>query len=338
MITGLISVLILAAGKGTRMKSARAKVLHEVFFAPMVHHVLDVVGSLGIAKTVVVVGHQRQEVEESLSEYSVSFAFQDQQLGTGHAVIVAREQLTQHGGTVLILCGDTPLIRSTTLAAMLEEHRQSKAALTVMTTELAEPWGYGRILKDEEGVLMGIVEEKDATDKQRKIQEINAGVYAVEADFLFDALENVGSDNAQGEVYLTDIVGVAGRTGKLVKAFGCDDSDEVLGVNSRVELALAHGRLQERRNAELMNNGITMICPESINIQKDVYIGRDTVIEMGVKISGRSSIGEGCRIGPNCQIVDCRVEDGAQIGPFCVLQDSLVRAGEKIPPFTSFQA
>jgi len=334
MDTDSLSVLILAAGKGTRMKSDRAKVLHEVFFAPMVHHVLDVVSSMKAKKIVVVVGHQQEEVENALSGYSVSFAVQDQQLGTGHAVAVARDLLASQGGTVLILCGDTPLIRTQTLKDMLTSHRDNSAVLSVMTTKLDDPWGYGRILKDEDGVLNGIVEEKDATEEQRKIHEINAGVYAVEVDFLFDALNKVGTNNAQGELYLTDIVGLASRDNHLVKAFVCEDSEEVLGVNSRVELALAHARLQERRNVELMSSGVTMIRPESIQIQNDIEIGRDTVIEMDVQIAGSSFIGQGCRIGPYCHITNCRVENGAQIGPFCVLQDSVVAAGEKIIPFT----
>ncbi len=330
----LISVLILAAGKGTRMKSAKAKVLHEVFFVPMIHHVLNAVSALNVDRTIAVVGHQRQEVENSLASYPVSFAFQKEQLGTGHAVAITREQLSSNTGTVLILCGDTPLIRSETLQAMLEEHIKSEAILTVMTTELSEPQGYGRILKDAQGVLSGIVEEKDATDAQKKIREINAGVYAVESGFLFDALDQVDSDNAQGEIYLTDIVGIASQEKQLAKAFACNDPEEVLGVNSRAELALAHARLQERRNSELMKSGVTMICPDTIQIEDGVEIGPDTFVDMNVQISGHSFIGEGCRIGPNCYLANCRIGRGSNIGPNCVLRDFEVQEGQDVLPLT----
>ncbi len=242
-----VNALILAAGKGTRMKSDKAKVLHEVLTAPMVHHVIDAVIPLHPARIVLVVGHQHEAVREALAGYNVTFALQQEQLGTGHAVLAARHLLPALDAQVLILCGDTPLIRTETLRAMLQDHAASGASLTIMTTELDNPTGYGRVLKGVDGGVHGIVEEKDASEAQRRIREINAGIYLVEVAFLFAALDQVGTNNAQGEMYLTDIVGLAVNAGVVVRTFRCADSEETLGVNSPTELALANARMQERR-------------------------------------------------------------------------------------------
>lgn len=253
MITDSISALVLAAGKGTRMKSAKAKVLHDVFFVPMIHHVLDALAPLPLAETIVVTGHQSQEVRDSLESYDLLFAYQEEQLGTGHAVLAARELLVNlQSGAVLILCGDTPLIRTETLQEMLVQHFNQSARLTVMTTILDDPTNYGRIITDQQGNILRIVEEKDASVVQKKIQEINAGIYCVNIDFLYDALNRVGTDNQQGEIYLTDIIEIAEKSGLRVNKFICHDSDELLGVNSRGDLAVANKRLQERRNRQLI--------------------------------------------------------------------------------------
>ena len=245
-----VNALILAAGKGTRMKSDKAKVLHEVLAVPMVHHVIDAVIPLNPARIVLVVGHQHEAVRAALAGYVVSLVMQQEQLGTGHAVLAARDLLSGRNSQVLILCGDTPLIRTETLRAMLEVHGKSGATLTLMTTELDDPTGYGRVLKGPDGAVQGIVEEKDATEAQRRIREINAGIYLVEAGFLFAALDQVGTDNAQGEVYLTDIVGIAANTGVLVRTFHCANPEETMGVNSPIELAMANARMQARRGQQ----------------------------------------------------------------------------------------
>lgn len=241
-----LKALILAAGKGTRMKSDKAKVLHEVLAAPMVHHVIDAVTPLQPARIVLVVGHQHEAVRAALAGYNVTFALQEEQLGTGHAVLAARNLLSGRDVQVLILCGDTPLIRTATLRAMLQAHAASSAMLTIMTTELDNPTGYGRVLKGPDGAVQGIIEEKDATAAQRLIREINAGIYLVEADFLFGALDQVTTDNAQGEMYLTDIVGIAANNSVSVRTFCCADPEETLGVNSPAELALANARMLAR--------------------------------------------------------------------------------------------
>lgn len=329
-----ISCVVLAAGKGTRMKSTRAKVLHEVFFAPMIHHVLEAVNSLRLDHIIVVVGYQQDRVEEALESYPVSFVVQEEQLGTGHAVLCARDQLAAVGGTVLILCGDTPLIRAETLACMLAEHRAKGAPLTVMTTRLAEPTNYGRIVRDEQGAVLKIVEEKDATPQQRQIDEINAGIYCAETGFLFEALQQVGSDNSQGEVYLTDIVELANRAGHRVNRFAGVDAEEVLGVNSRVELAAAYKSLQQRRNEELMLSGVTLISPETVAVQKGVTIEPDTTIGPNVIITGRTRIGKGCRIAANVVIRESLLGDQVMVGAFSYLDNGRIDAGQTLPPYS----
>ena len=333
-MTESISCVVLAAGKGTRMKSNRAKVLHEVYFAPMIHHVLEAVDNLRLDHIIVVVGHQKERVQETLKKYPITFVLQEEQLGTGHAVLCTRDQLATAGGTVLILCGDTPLIRTKTLDRMLAEHRAQGARLTVMTTRLADPTNYGRIVCDEQGSVLKIVEEKDATPDQRRIDEINAGIYCAESSFLFEALQRVGSDNSQGEVYLTDIVELANRAGERVNRFAGVDAEEVLGVNSRKELAAAHKALQQRYNEELMLSGVTLVNPETVAIQKGVLIEPDTTIGPNVLITGQTSIGKECRIGANVIIRDSLLGDQVMVGPFSYLDNRRIDAGQILPPYS----
>jgi bifunctional UDP-N-acetylglucosamine pyrophosphorylase/glucosamine-1-phosphate N-acetyltransferase len=246
-----VSAFILAAGLGTRMKSTRAKVLHMVLFKPMIHHVVETVNSIGFDKVFVVVGHQKEEVMAVLDNFQVSFVVQDEQLGTGHAVLCAEDQLQDIGGTVMILSGDVPLISKDSIEKMLAKHQDSKPALTIMTTQLDDPTNYGRILRNKQGQILAIIEEKDATAEQRKINEINAGIYCAEVPFLFEALRKVGTDNSQGEIYLTDIVKIAIDMGQRVEIFGGASAEEVLGVNSKSELAAANKYLQARHDNKL---------------------------------------------------------------------------------------
>jgi len=243
-----VCALVLAAGLGTRMKSSKAKVLHEVLFKPMILHVLDTIKTLDLNHTYLIVGHQREKVADLVSGYQVSPVTQEKQLGTGHAVLCAEKELSASGGTVLILSGDVPLIKVESLKSMLTVHTESKAPLTLMTTTLEDPTNYGRIVRNSEGGLLEIVEEKDATEQQRKIREINGGIYCAEVNFLFKALKKVGSDNKQGEIYLTDIVKIAIDAGKDVTIFSGADGEEVLGINSRNELAEAGKYLQQQKN------------------------------------------------------------------------------------------
>lgn len=323
-MTDPISVIVLAAGKGTRMKSDLAKVLHPVFFAPMVAHVLEAVGHLAPAETVVVTGHQAERVEEVLASYAVTFARQREQLGTGHAVLTAEAALHGKDGVVLILCGDTPLIRPATLRAMLESHLRQQRTLSVMTTNVCDPIHYGRIVANARGGIERIVEEKDAEADERLICEVNAGIYCADLGFLFAALKQVGTDNKQGEVYLTDIVAIARSQGLEVGRFVCPDPLEITGVNSRVELARANTIMQQRRNQELMLAGVTMIHPDSIFIENSVVIGRDTEIHSHCVLTGHTVIGDCCRLEPFCKLHDCRVHDRMVINSFSDLHTQTI--------------
>ncbi len=328
-------VVILAAGKGTRMKSERAKVMHELFFAPMLHHVLTALAPLELLpETVVVTGHQAESVEASLAAFPVSFVRQEKQLGTAHAVLAARRFLEGLSGTVLILCGDTPLLRAETIRDFLNAHHRSGARLTVMTTSLADPSNYGRIVSGPDGEILRIVEEKDASVEEKAICEINAGVYCAEVSFLLQGLGRIDDKNRQREFYLTDLVAIARDQGDVVARFFCPDPLEVLGVNSRVELAAAHRHLQLRRNRQLMIDGVTIVSPETVAIDPKTEMARDTVITGPVTVSGRSSIGAGCRIGPQVVIRASRLGDGVTVEPFSLLTNCTIPAGEEVPAGT----
>lgn len=316
--------IVLAAGKGTRMKSDLPKVLHPVFFAPMVCHVLDALHELKPVETVVITGHQAEQVESVLAGQPVRFARQNEQNGTGHAVLMAEEALGDNTGTALILCGDTPLVTSSTLRAMIDAHHRQKSAISVMTTFVDDPTNYGRIVTNDHNSIERIVEEKDATPHERQIREINAGIYCVDLAFLFSALRKVGTDNKQGEVYLTDIVGIARNEGHEVGHFVCADPLEITGVNSRVELARANVIMQQRRNVELMVSGVTMLHPDSIFVENSVKIGRDTEIHSHCLLEGDTVIGEGCRIGPFCHLSNCQVPDRVVIKSFVNLRDQMI--------------
>jgi bifunctional UDP-N-acetylglucosamine pyrophosphorylase/glucosamine-1-phosphate N-acetyltransferase len=328
-----ISAVILAAGKGTRMKSGKAKVLHELFFKPMLHHVLDSVIQTKIEQIAVVVGHQRQRVLDSIIEYCFTPVWQEEQLGTGHAVLCA-ETACQSADQVMILCGDTPLIRPNTLQAMIRQHNNSQSKVTLMTTLLDDPFGYGRIISDDDDNILEIVEQKDADTEQLTIQEINAGIYIADADFLFSTLKEVGTDNSQGEIYLTDIISIAVSQGLKVSKFTHSPSIDILGVNSRVELAQAHLELQQRRNREIMLGGVSLCLPMTTLIDPDSTIGHDSIIQAGVQIRHKSIIGASVRVGPGAVISGCRLGDHCVIGANSVLENCIIETEEHVPPLT----
>lgn len=314
-------IVILAAGKGTRMKSAKAKVLHEVFFAPMIHHVLHAIAPLHPTKSIVMVGHQREAVQESLIEFPVELHIQKEQLGTGHAVLCAEPAIEKMAGSVMILCGDTPLIRSETLQTMLDKHNQQDSTLTVMTTILDNPTHYGRIISTSSGDVQSIVEEKDASSEQKEIQEINAGIYCINTQFLFSHLKNIGTDNSQGEVYLTDIVTQAVKKNHRVQKFINPEPADVLGVNARYELSQAHQQLQLRRNRSLMDSGISMTNPLTIQVSPESSISQDVTIHSGVEISGASSIGSNTQILAGAILTNVRVGKNCVIAPYSCLEN-----------------
>ena len=329
-----IGAIVLAAGKGTRMKSAQAKVLHQVFYRPMLHHVLDAVLATAVERVVVVVGHQREAVCQALAPFPVQSVPQEEQRGTGHAVLCAQAACAGME-RILILCGDTPLIGPEALSTLVEQHRQQKAVLTLMSTELEQPFGYGRVLRRQDNSVRAIVEEKDASKDEREIHEINAGIYVVEADFLFAALARVGTDNSQGELYLTDIVAIAYGEGKKVHSYAHPRGLDVLGVNSRAELAQAEAALQQRRNQELMRAGITMLCPASTRVAPDCRLEPDCILHGQVSIEGASSLGRGCVVEQGSVLRDCRLGSGVRVGAGSVLVACRLADGATIAPLTN---
>jgi bifunctional UDP-N-acetylglucosamine pyrophosphorylase/glucosamine-1-phosphate N-acetyltransferase len=326
-------VVVLAAGKGTRMKSGLPKVLHRAAGLPLIEHVLRTAASLQPSSIVLIVGHQAEVLRESLGErLGLSFALQEPQLGTGHALLQAAPALKGAGGTVVLLSGDVPLLRAETLARLRTVHERNGAAATVLTAVIDEPDGYGRIVR-EGGQIAAIVEHRDATDAERGIREINSGIYAFDLAPLFDALRAIGSSNAQGEYYLPDLVRIYRARGLTVATVVLDDAKEILGVNSRKELAEVTEVLRTTKNDTLMAEGVTIVDPATTYIGADVSVGADTIIHPGVYLEGRTRIGSGCEIHSGVRIVDSTIDDGVLINNFCVITESHVASGAKLGPF-----
>ena len=275
------NAIILAAGKGTRMKSKLYKVLHEVCGKSMVEHVLSQLEAAKIDNIVTVVGYGAESVENTIGPRS-KFALQKQQLGTGHAVMQTEDLLGDIDGETLVVSGDTPLFTADTFNKLFEYHKQRKAAVTILTSVAPDPTGYGRIVRNDVGIVERIVEQKDASQKEREIHEINTGVYCFDNKKLFTALKKINNDNAQGEYYLTDVIAILKQQGEVVTAYKMADFDESMGVNNRVALAQANKIMRKRINDELMMNGVTMVDPETTYIDAGVKIGRDTVVEGNV--------------------------------------------------------
>lgn len=306
-----LAVVILAAGQGKRMKSGLVKVLHELCGRPMLAYPLDVADALAPERLVVVVGRDSERVEETFAGRA-TFVLQAERRGTGHAVLQARPALDGFAGDVLILYGDTPLLRAETLERMRAE--KAKRGLDLLVLSAMEPLP-GRIVRDAQGRFQRIVETTDATPEELRIQEGNTGTYLVDADLLWKALDQVGSNNAQGEIYLTDIVAIAVRDGRALDAVPLDDADEALGINSRAELARAAAVLRRRTAARVMDEGVTLVDPDATWLDWDVQIGRDTVIEPGCVIQGPTRIGERCRIKAHTVVESSEVGDEVQLGP-----------------------
>jgi bifunctional UDP-N-acetylglucosamine pyrophosphorylase/glucosamine-1-phosphate N-acetyltransferase len=325
------AAVILAAGQGTRMKSALPKVLHEIAGRPLVAWPVEQARALGCEMISVVVGHGSDAVRDKLGDSDLQYAIQTEQLGTGHALLSAEASLSGFSGTVLLLCGDVPLLRQETLQQLLDLHHAEQAAVTVLTALVDAPHGYGRILRDGKRVK-AIVEEKDATDSERNVREINSGIYAFEAPYVFEALRSVGRDNAQGEYYLTDIVAAASAGGRNVCALQADSAEEVHGINDRVQLSAAAGVIRQRLNADLMRQGVTMIDPDATYIDAGVQIGSDTIIYPNVSVRGWSVLGQDCIIEPGAVITDCEIGDRVHIKPGSVLADSKVGDDGAIGP------
>jgi bifunctional UDP-N-acetylglucosamine pyrophosphorylase/glucosamine-1-phosphate N-acetyltransferase len=326
-------VLVLAAGKGTRMKSARPKVLHAAAGRALIDYVLDAAASLSPATVTVVVGHQGEDVARWVSARpGVRTVVQEPQLGTAHAVLQAEGALDGQAGTLVLLSGDVPLLSRGTLRALLDTHVTAGAAATVLTARLENPYGYGRIVRDD-GAIARIVEERDASPAERAIDEINTGVYAFEVASLFSALRGIAASNAQGEYYLTDLVAAFRRTGRPVATVSVGDPREILGVNSRADLARVGAIVRQQVNEQLMAAGVSIVDPATTYIDAGVTVGPDTVIHPNVYLEGRTRIGSGCEILPNVRIVDGVIGDHVVINSFTVITESTVASDVRIGPF-----
>ncbi len=327
---GNLKALILAAGEGTRMKSDKAKVLHEAAGRTLLGHVIRNAEDAGADAVAVVVGHQGEKVEASLPE-DVSVFYQKEQLGTGHAVMQAAEFFKDPDDDILVLCGDAPLTRPETIAAFEEAHRKSGSDVTVMSAVFDDPSGYGRIIRSG-GEFLKIVEHKDASPEERKVREINSGIYLFKAKALQDALSKITTENAQNEYYLTDAVEIIRDSGGKADAWSTDDPEDIAAVNSKVQLAQAAAILRRRINTKLMESGVIMIDPNTVYIDADVQIGRDTVVWPGAILEGGTVVGEDCVIGQNCHLVNAVIADGVDIQSSTIL-DSSVGSGTHVGPY-----
>lgn len=335
--------VILAAGKGTRMRSKLPKVLHKVGGKPMLEHVMTAAETAGADKSIVVVGFESEQVAEFIGTRA-QIAVQAEQLGTGHAVMQTADLLKDFSGTVMIICGDTPLLDSCELKKFYLEHQASGAAATVLTAIMDNPAGYGRILRDAEDHVIGIVEEKDANPAQKAICEINTGIYCIEAPLLFEALAGLTCDNAQGEYYLTDVLSKINEMGKFVGGVCTADSDMIMGINSRHQLAEAEAIMRQRILDKLMDQGVTIMDPASTFIEGNVEIGQDTIIYPFTWLEGSTKIGADSIIGPNVRLTnvvvgnstnlqfvyghDCIVGSGVTVGPYVHLRPATVISDE----------
>jgi len=329
--------IILGAGKGTRMKSNIPKVLHKANGIPMISKIINQVKTLLPNKNIIVTGHGKEMVQDILKDDdSLIFVEQKEQLGTGHAVIEALKNLEDYNVDIIVLCGDIPLIRSQTLESLYSLHKTSDASITILTSIQDNPTGYGRIVKENNNVV-AIIEEKEANAETKKIKEVNAGVYCFNGQNLKKSLEKINNNNEKKEYYLTDVVGIQVNENKLVKSFILEDKEEMLGVNSKIDLAVVSKILRERKNYDLMENGVIFIDPNNAYIEENVEIGIDTVIYPGVILEGNTKIGNNCKIIGNTRIIDSQILDEVSIES-SVIEESLVENFVTIGPFAHLRA
>ncbi len=337
------SAIILAAGQGTRMKSSLPKVLHPVAGHPMLWYPVSAAHQVTSNPVAIVVGHGAEQVRAYIEGEKTSFdpyviVEQTEQLGTGHAVQQAyprvSEGLEPSPKQYLIMNGDTPLLQKDTLGALLDYHHSEKAVLTLLTTVVDEPQGYGRVVRDNNGAVARVVEERDASESQRNIREINVGTYVVEATFLKRALGQLRPQNAQGEFYLTDIIEIAVREGARVMAWSTSDNMETTGINTRVHLSLVEKEMRRRNGHRLMLEGVTIVDPDRVYIDEGVNVGQDTVLYPGVRLEGRTQIGKNCTIGANSTLKDSSIGDNVRIQDSCILTETQVHEDAVLGPFT----
>jgi bifunctional UDP-N-acetylglucosamine pyrophosphorylase/glucosamine-1-phosphate N-acetyltransferase len=327
------AAIILAAGKGTRMKSDLVKVMHNLAGYPMIDYPVSAASDADASRIVIVAGHQSDKVREYFSgREDIVFALQEEQLGTGHAVACAKESLAGFSGRIFILCGDVPLLKGETLRRMAAFHERCGAVLTVLTARVEDPYGYGRVVKRGDSAILRIVEEKDADDTERRIREINSGIYCVESGFLMDAVSRLSNDNAQGEYYLTDIVQMAAEAGHSCVSFPVDDAEEVMGVNDRAQLAAAGAVIRRGINESHMYSGVTLVDPSNTYIDRGVKIGADAIVYPNVCVEGATEIGENCVIEPSVVIRGCRIGDRVTIKAGSVMTDSVLHEDVSVGP------
>jgi bifunctional UDP-N-acetylglucosamine pyrophosphorylase / glucosamine-1-phosphate N-acetyltransferase len=332
------SILILAAGKGTRMRSDLAKVLHRAGGRPLIEHVIRACQSLKPAQILAVLGYQAEAVARAIealaAQVRVETIVQEPQRGTGHAMQVARRAIRKSAKLAVVLPGDAPLLRAETLAALVDTHRRGEAAATILGAELADPAGYGRIVRDAEGRVQAIVEDQALTSEQREIREVNSSIYCFTLEKLWPCLAALRPENVHHELYLTDAIALLRQRNDRVLAYTVADSNEVIGCNTRAHLADADRAFRARKAAQLMDAGATIYLPETVVIDPDVTVGPDTVIDPGVRLLGRTILGARCQIGAGSVLIDMRVDDDAIVLPQCHLVSSRVGAKAQVGPFS----
>jgi bifunctional UDP-N-acetylglucosamine pyrophosphorylase/glucosamine-1-phosphate N-acetyltransferase len=328
-----VSAIILAAGLGKRMKSSQPKVGHAVLGRPMLWHVARAAKAAGIKDIVFVLGHGRESLQATVEAFGGRQAVQERLLGTGDAARAGLGALPAGVKEVVVLCGDAPLLRPRTLRTLIAARRRRKAAASVLTGILPDPSGYGRVLRNPDGTVARIVEERDGDPSIRRITEVNSGTYAFDREFLARNIPRLSDVNSQREYYLTDLVVQALEEGKIVVPVTAKNPDEVRGINSRRELAEATGILLREKLCALLDSGVTLVDPDRTYVEAEVAVGADTVIEPGVVLSGTTRIGRGVRIRTGCVVEDCHVDDGVLLLPYCVLAKSRIRRGAVVGPF-----
>jgi bifunctional UDP-N-acetylglucosamine pyrophosphorylase / glucosamine-1-phosphate N-acetyltransferase len=332
-----LHVVVLAAGKGTRMKSLQAKVLHKALGVSLLDRVLGTANSLTPESVVVVIGHQTELLTAALGQWpNAKAVVQEPQLGTAHALRQTESVLSGCRGCLVLLSGDVPLLRSSTVSEVIGRHLAGRAAATVLTAVVDQPDGYGRIVRTN-GEISAIVEHRDTTPAERAIREINSGIYVFDLAPLFAGLKEISSGNVQGEYYLPDLVRIYRRDGLRVETVVLDDPREIMGVNSRKELADVTAILRDRKNDELMAAGVTIIDPATTWVESDVIIGPDTVLHPGVYLEGQTRIGSGCEIHSGVRIIDSTVGDGVTINNFCVIRQSQIDSRAEVGPFAQLR-
>ena len=328
-----IYCVILGAGEGTRMKSCLPKVLHKAAGKELISHVIDCMNkSAKMQKLIVVVGSGSDLVIEHLKKYNADYVFQKERLGSAHALLQAKNKLKNLDGQLIVMCGDTPLIKSSTIKDLLKYHIKNKNSATVLSGMVNNPFGYGRILRNSNGSVVCIVEEKSATKEEKNIKEINSGIYCFDLKVLWKALNKVDNKNNKKEYYLTDVIEILNKDGYKTDAVALTNEEEILGVNDRKQLAVAERILRERKNNELMENGVTIIDPKTTYIDSDVVIEQDTVIKPDTFIEGKTKIGKNCVIGPDTTITSSVIKENVFI-TYSYIEESEIENGVKIGPF-----